>query len=236
MPKKEFALNEQTTVTIYKRRASRNLRLSVTSEGKVRVSMPVWLPYSAGVQFARSRAAWITAQQPKIHTWEDQQLIGSEHTLRLLPAVGAQRISTRTQNRTIYIRYPSTLQPNNPAVLAAINRAATRALRDEAERLLPGRLAALAAEHGFSYRSVQVKQLKSRWGSCDQRQHIVLNLFLMQLPWNCIDYVLLHELSHTRVMDHSPAFWAQLEAVLPNAKQLRRVMREYQPILRARSS
>jgi len=49
--------------------------------------------------------------------------------------------------------------------------------------LLPQRLQAFATQTGFSYRSVSVKQLKSRWGSCNTEKEITLNLFLMQLPW-----------------------------------------------------
>jgi hypothetical protein len=53
----------------------------------------------------------------------------------------------------------------------------------------------------------------------------------MQLPWQLIDYVLLHELTHTTILRHGPDFWRALEAVLPNARVLKKAMREYQPIL-----
>ena len=76
-----------------------------------------------------------------------------------------------------------------------------------------------------------VKRLKSRWGSCDQHTNIILNIFLMQLPWECIDYVLLHELTHTNVLHHGPDFWLAMTQVLPNVTQLRKAMRDYQPIL-----
>ena len=53
----------------------------------------------------------------------------------------------------------------------------------------------------------------------------------MQLPWNLIDYVLLHELTHTNILRHGPDFWQALEAVLPNMAVLKKTLREYQPVL-----
>lgn len=232
MASKQFTLDEQTTVTIFKRRTSRNIRLSITGDGDVRVSIPVWVPYSAGLQFAKSRRKWIDEQRPTRRTLpESGQLIGKQHKLIVMAEPAAKRISSRTVKGTIYIRHPASVASDHQTVQAAIRRAAVRALKHEAESLLPPRLAHQAEQHGFTYKSVSVKQLKSRWGSCDQDKNIVFNLFLMQLPWDCIDYVILHELAHTRAMHHGPKFWAELEAVLPNAKQLRSVMRAYRPVV-----
>jgi predicted metal-dependent hydrolase len=120
---------------------------------------------------------------------------------------------------------------NDPAAQESATNAGIRALRKEAETLLPQRLRTLSQQTGLSYSSVSVRQLKSRWGSCDNRQEITLSLFLMQLPWHLIDYVLIHELTHTKVMRHGAPFWRELEEHLPNAKQLRKEMAVYQPIL-----
>jgi hypothetical protein len=111
-----------------------------------------------------------------------------------------------------------------------------RALRAQAEASLPGRLGELAGRYGFSFRSVAVKQLTGRWGSCDSKQNIVLNLYLMQLPWELIDYVLLHELTHTRIMKHGPEFWTARSDLLPDAKARRQVMKQYRPAVQARQA
>ena len=55
----------------------------------------------------------------------------------------------------------------------------------------------------------------------------------MQLPWHLIDYVMLHELTHTKVMQHGAPFWRELELHVPHAKQLRKEIGEYHPILSA---
>jgi predicted metal-dependent hydrolase len=231
MAHKKFSLNEHIDVTIFKRKSSKSVRLSVAATGEVRVSIPLWAPYHAGFQFAKSREAWIQSQrQPKL-LLVSGMAVGKAHHLRLLPNPQAKRVTSRVIQSEIIVKYPVALQPSDSAVQQVAEAASIRALRREAEKLLPQRLAVLAEQHGFEYSSVTIKQLKSRWGSCDQQQAIVLNLFLMQLPWECIDYVLLHELTHTRLMQHGPNFWHEMRKIIADLARIRKVMRSYQPVL-----
>jgi len=228
---KEFPLDGGGSVKIYKHRAARSLRLSIAAGGAVRVTIPAWAPYSAGLTFAKTRLDWIREQQPATHSFlVDGQQIGKAHRLRFV-ASPASKISTRIRETEIIVSYPARLAAYDADVQNAATTASIRALRAQAERLLPQRLAELAARHGFTYKSVSVRSLKSRWGSCDQHKRVVLNLYLMQLPWQLIDYVLLHELTHTVVLAHGPKFWTAMEEVEPHAKQLRKAMRDYRPIL-----
>jgi predicted metal-dependent hydrolase len=230
MPSKDFML-DGLSVKIYKRRGNRNLRLSINPAGQVRVSIPAWAPYKAGLDFARSRQAWIAAQRPQPHRLVHGQAIGKAHHLEFVAKTGVIKPVSRMQDSLVVVKHPPALLASSAEVQAVAREAGVRALRRQAEQLLPQRLATLATRHGFSYRAVSIKRLKGRWGSCDQRGNIVLNLFLMQLPWPLIDYVLLHELTHTKVLRHGPDFWSAMSAVLPDAKSLRREMHDYQPRL-----
>ena len=100
-------------------------------------------------------------------------------------------------------------------------------LRKQAKAYLPGRLAELAAQHGFSYNQVRIKHNVSNWGSCSVKKNINLNLNLMRLPAELRDYVMLHELCHLKYMNHGKEFHALLESVCPNHKALRRQLRDY---------
>ena len=195
--------------------------------------MPLWLPYKAGEQFALSKLQWIAEHRTK-HTQEHLrhgQAIGKAHHLYFVPSAEAEKATTRIRQNQIEVRHPQTLIASNISVQQAARTACIRALRSEAESLLPQRLRYLATQGGFSYASVSIKYLKSRWGSCSAQQEITLNLFLMQLPWHLIDYVLFHELTHTKVMQHGPPFWQELERHSPGAKQLRKEIREQHPTL-----
>lgn len=231
---KEFRLNPDLPVKVYKRKTSRSLRLSVTAAGEVKVSIPTWTPYAHGLSFANSKLSWIQAQLPAAPPLlQHGQAVGKAHRLFFAASPSAVKPSARLKRTLIVVNYPLASAPDEPLTQTVAARACIRALRTQAGQLLPQRLQALAEQYGFEYSSVGVKLLKSRWGSCDTKQHIVLNLFLMQLPWELIDYVLLHELTHTRVMQHGPKFWGEMERVRPSAKTDRRAMRAYQPILQA---
>ncbi len=93
----------------------------------------------------------------------------------------------------------------------------------------------MATKHGFSYNSVSVRELKSRWGSCDQKQHIVLNFYLMQLPWDYIDYVLVHELAHTEHLNHGPEFWHRLGISCPSYLEYKKLLSKHKPVVIAGS-
>ncbi len=228
---KQCTLTDGTAVTIYKRKASRGIRLSVTPNGAVRVSIPRWTAYALGRQFAQSRLAWIKAQQQPAAPLVDGQQIGKAHRLRFQAKPTAGKVTSRVQLTDVVVYYPAELSAADPEVQAAARRAGIRALRNQAEVLLPQRLETLASEHDFTYNKLTIKQMTSRWGSCDRQRNIVLNLFLIQLPWEHIDYVILHELTHTQVLRHGPDFWQAMERILPNVKDLRKAVRNHQPLL-----
>jgi predicted metal-dependent hydrolase len=99
--------------------------------------------------------------------------------------------------------------------------------RTEARRLLIGRLAELAARHGFQYNKVFIKSQRTLWGSCSARNNINLNIHLLRLPEELRDYVLVHELVHTRHKNHSRAFWRELDRILGNGRQLQKKLRAF---------
>ena len=230
MAHKKFELNENQTVTIYKRRSSRNLRLTVAPDGQIRVSIPAWAPYRAGLEFAKKRQDWISSQVRPRQDLMNGQAIGKAHRLRFI-AADITVCRARIKSSEIVITHPSSLSSDSQEVQEIARKACVRALRQQAHLLLPQRLATLAERYGFQYKSVIIKQLRSRWGSCDSHANIVLNLYLMQLPWESIDYVLLHELTHTKILHHGPLFWGAMEEVIPNVKQRRKAMLDFQPVL-----
>ena len=228
MAVKYFELPEIGKIGAYKRKGSRSIRVSVTDSGLVRVTLPNWVPYKTAIAFVQSKADWIAKQrQTSVSVLENNQAIGKAHHLIFQPDSTVNRISSRIKGTEAIVIYPLTLRLQDNRVQTAAKAVSIRALRHEADNLLPKRLLTLASEHGLSYTSVNVRMLKTRWGSCNSRSEITLNIFLMQLPWHLIDYVLLHELTHTKVMHHGPKFWKEFQLYLPDAQKLRKQIRSY---------
>lgn len=229
---KQFQVDAVGIVTVYKRRGGRNIRLCVTQHEGVKVTIPAWATYSAGVAFARDRAAWIFDHTPtRPHPLRQGQMIGKAHRLHFIADRSLNTVQARIKGTLVVVRYPLHQTTVNETVQATAAEACIRALRLQAKKLLEIRLTELAAKYGYEYNGMSVKRLKGKWGSCDHQQHIIFNLFLMQLPWELIDYVIMHELAHTRVMQHGANFWAEMERYTTNPKMLRSKIHKYQPTL-----
>ena len=99
--------------------------------------------------------------------------------------------------------------------------------RREAHEILAARLAKIARRHGYKYNRVSVRNQKTRWGSCSAKNNISLNIKLTLLPDDLCDYILLHELVHTKVKNHGPDFWAEMLRVEPDARALDKRVNQY---------
>jgi hypothetical protein len=121
--------------------------------------------------------------------------------------------------------------------LALMERAARTRSKDgpmdrvTARTQLIDRLNFLSQKYGFNYNRVFIKNQKTRWGSCSGKNNINLNINLVRLPDELIDYTILHELVHTRVKNHSRRFWNQMDKLIGNAKSLDRKLNEYSFLL-----
>ena len=97
----------------------------------------------------------------------------------------------------------------------------------KAKTTLVKKLQLLANKYGFSYNRVFIRNQKTRWGSCSSKNNISLNMKLVRLPDELVDYVILHELTHTIIKDHSKAFWAEMDKLVGNRKQMSSRLRSY---------
>jgi predicted metal-dependent hydrolase len=95
------------------------------------------------------------------------------------------------------------------------------------KKRITGRLRELAQQYGFSYGKVSIRNQRTRWGSCSGNNNISLNIKLAALPPELYDYVILHELVHTRVHNHSRKFWRELDKYVGNGKAKAKSLVEY---------
>lgn len=100
------------------------------------------------------------------------------------------------------------------AAIPTITRAEAKELRNSARGYLPAAITRLANQHGFHYTSLRLSSARTRWGSCSGKNGISLSIFIMLLPEHLREFIILHELCHTRHHNHSEAFHALLDSLV----------------------
>ena len=123
------------------------------------------------------------------------------------------RFTIRHEEESTTIFCPPHVDFSQKNTQELLRNAIIRALKRNAKNYLPPLLNELASHYGFTYKRVKITGSKSRWGSCSATGSISLSCYLMLLPPHLMDYVLLHELTHTREMNHGPKFWAILDGL-----------------------
>ena len=92
-------------------------------------------------------------------------------------------------------------------------------LADKALEVIPTRVEYFANIMGVTYGNITIRNQKTRWGSCSSKGNLNFNCLLMLAPSEILDYVVVHELCHRKQMNHSKAFWLEVEKVLPDYKE-----------------
>ena len=100
------------------------------------------------------------------------------------------------------------------------------ALAEEALKVIPERVEYFAKVIGVTYGKITVRNQKTRWGSCSSKGNLNFNCLLMLAPPEVLDYVVVHELCHRKQMNHSKAFWSEVEKVFPDYKEARKWLKE----------
>ena len=138
------------------------------------------------------------------------------------------RFTLRINEEDITICCPPRTDFAQKSVQDLLRNAIIRALKKSAQTYLPPLLSELANHYGFKYKKVKITGSKSRWGSCSATGSINLSCYLMLLPPHLMDYVLLHELTHTKEMNHGPKFWEILNDLTEGkAKTLRAELKQF---------
>lgn len=102
------------------------------------------------------------------------------------------------------------------------------AFRYEAKRIFPSKVEQLASKFNFTVSGVKINKSRTRWGSCNSRKSINLSYFCMLLPEYLVDFIILHELCHTKEMNHGDRFWALLDSVTNSkAKELTKELQAF---------
>jgi predicted metal-dependent hydrolase len=223
-------------VNITRRRGTKRISLRIKSDGSVQVYHPWFAGQKEILAFVKNHAEWIRAHQQKVAENRFYYTLNStvetkSHSIHILP-IEKGKLQAALKRNEVVLTVPVNLEAGSEQVQQFIKKVVTEVCRKEAKEYLPFRTQELALYHGFIYQKVFIKNLKSKWGSCSSNGNINLNLSLMLLPGNLIDYIILHELAHTREHNHGEGFWKLLNILTEgNARQLDREIRRNHKII-----
>jgi len=237
MAKDSFLINISGIGPVLFKADHRYKRLSIKIKPFEYVTVMFPLGYSSkkAMAFVEEKKAWITHNLKKIEHIEQRKTVFDEnstfrtHSFQLKVEKGTgSDIKMTLAKGVLNVVYPAHLPVTDLFVQNTIRKGIEEAMRLEAKIVLPKKVKDFASRYHFSYNKVFIKNLKSRWGSCSAVNNINLNLQLMRLPEHLIDYVVLHELCHTKEKNHGPGFWTLLNKVTGGkAKLLAAEMKQY---------
>lgn len=169
----------------------KTLAIQINPDLSVTVRAPMYAPQSDIERILREKEGWIQKHIEKIREQE------------------AKRKKTQGEKdeygESVEIEY--------------LTNEEIKKLADKALQHIPKRVSYYAKQIGVTYGKITIRNQKTRWGSCSSKGNLNFNCLLMLTPSEVIDYVVVHELCHRKEMNHSVAFWAEVEKVIPNYKE-----------------
>jgi len=222
------------TLIFRRSRKAKRISIRIRKGHPAEVVIPIWSSLKRGKQFALQKKDWIrkhAAARPGRNAF-----IITEHTvIRTVVSTirfrfqknGTATTKITYNNDTINVEFRQDSILADKAVQSSVHHVLYEILKKQARSYLSERLAYLSEVFGFQYNQVRIKRQKTLWGSCSARNNINLNLYLILLPPHLIDYVLVHELVHTRHKNHGPEFWKSVDHCLGNGKKFARELRHY---------
>ncbi|ALU75568.1 M48 family metallopeptidase [Tenacibaculum finnmarkense] len=150
-----------------------------------------------------------------IVTGSRMQYLGRKYYVQLLIDDEIKNIEIDFTASKFKISLPNSL--NNQADLKNAFEVFFR--RKAIEKITP-RINKWAKKTGLSFKELKIRKLEKRWGSCTASNTIIINIDAIKLPFSLIDYLIVHELAHTKVKNHSKEFWAEVAKYMPNWKKL----------------
>jgi predicted metal-dependent hydrolase len=193
------------------------IALVVERDGSLTVRAPLRMAAARIQTFVESHRAWITKNQAKVKSalpaspkrfaeGETFLYLGLSYPLAILPR---QRPALTFDGATFRLA---------KSALPKADQAFVRWYKAQAAQLLFERISTFAAQFGFRYQKIRISSARTRWGSCSSRGTLSFTYRLVMAPMQVVDYVVLHELVHTQIRNHSKTFWNKVGELMPDYK------------------
>lgn len=169
------------------------------------------------------KAKWIFDKLIVVGTINDEDIVTGSRILYLGKYYYAEVITKKQFNKVEIEFNHSKFKVNLPSKLATqeeIKIALQSFYKVKANQKITPRVERWSAKTKLKYTQLQFRKMSKRWGSCTGSNNIIINIDAIKLPFTLIDYLIVHELCHTKIKDHSKKYWAELSKHEPKWKEL----------------
>jgi predicted metal-dependent hydrolase len=203
----------------------KSIALIVEPDGRLVVRAPMRISDANIKHLVKQKERWIrekqkqvkdksTQSQPKVYMDGEEFLyLGKSYQLKIVADLNPALVLSRK----FYL---------SRHALSKAESVFTEWYREQARAVITKRAKLYAARHGFEYRKIRITSARTRWGSCSSMGNLNFTWRLVMAPPDVIDYVVVHELAHLRVNNHSKEYWKQVEGIMPDYKQRLKWLKE----------
>ncbi len=196
------------------------LRLQINPSTGLEVVIPRRCKSDDAEKFIYKKKDWILKHLSNVPVREEYKFLGSRIEVKQKFDLFLEKHKVSFRNCMLIIESPA-------GSAVGVNKIYNTWLKHRARIYLAERTRILAEKNSFLYRRITIRSQKTRWGSCSTSGNISLNYRLMRYRQEIIDYVIIHELCHTKQMNHSKKFWKLVEAIVPDYKILKRELKSH---------
>jgi hypothetical protein len=218
---------------LIRRRGQKKIRIRIDRSGQVVVSAPLFMNDRTLMEALAGKKSWvdrhllshrvILEEQEPLNRLAWQGLI---YQVRQTPPGKTKKPSLGFDEKSLICTFVISDEDRENARDILADQ-----LKKRARPVLAARLEENSRKHRISYRQFQLRDQKTLWGSSSGRGCISLNWRIALLPERLQTYLICHELCHQKVMNHSPAFWHELEEILPGSRQANRELKEWRYLM-----
>ncbi len=213
---------ENYKIKFKKHTFSKSIKITLKKDFSILVTMPIFCSFKTAREFLLKNFEKI-----KAYNYEEKFIQPNFKTkFESLKTIKSDCLKTQTIKNVVHFYYPENQNFNSKEIQEKYKEAIIEAIKIEAKNYLPTRLEFLSKKYDFKYNKLTLRNQKTRFGSCSCQNNINLNINLMLYDFDIIDYVIIHELVHTKIKNHSRKFWTEVNKFCPNYKELRKKLKQ----------
>lgn len=239
--KKRYIIIDENKIEYYlSKKKMKNINIRIKQDSNIYLSCPLNMKTEEAEKFLIQKYNWILKQQEKLSKYSGLKeqinlqttgkvyFLGNLYILNIIPSI-KNNVEIENENIKLYIKERYINNKNY------INKYYDTYLKDEAYKIFEDlviKYQKQMAKYVRSFPQIEIKKLKTRWGSCMPiKNKVTFNLSLIKTPMECIEYVVVHELAHFKYQNHSRNFYNLVEIYVPDWKDRRKLLNSKYSIL-----